>query len=141
MMFPEASCVNIPVAATAPIAGMDPVVLKPHFPELLSFVQAAWTPEVTTNIESIMNIKSFVGFIRVSPLETGLNLHSALAILSTAEQMVLCHRPFAASTPRVSLVTLQQVSERCPDSVEAGYAAEKIGVKLSPLKGLASDGE
>jgi hypothetical protein len=26
--------------------------------------------------------------------------------LSTAEQMVLCHRPFAASTPRVSLVTL-----------------------------------
>jgi hypothetical protein len=57
--------VNTPVAATAPMAGMDPVVLNPHFPALVTFVQAAWTPEVTTNIESIMNIKSFVVFIRV----------------------------------------------------------------------------
>jgi hypothetical protein len=36
----------------------------------VAFVQAAWTPEVTTNIESIINIKSFVVFIKVSPLET-----------------------------------------------------------------------
>jgi hypothetical protein len=31
-MFPEACCVNIPVAATVPIAGMDPVVVNPNFP-------------------------------------------------------------------------------------------------------------
>jgi hypothetical protein len=107
-MFPEASCVNIPVAATAPMAGMDPVVLNPHFPALVTFVQAAWTPEVTTNIESIMNIKSFVDFIKVSPLETMVIefVLGRYSFLSTAEQMLLCHRPLAASTPRVSLVTL-----------------------------------
>jgi hypothetical protein len=70
VIFPDPSWVNTPVAATAPIAGMDPVVLNPHFPALAALVQAAWTTEVTTNIESIMNIKSFVVFIRNSPFET-----------------------------------------------------------------------
>ena len=33
VMFPDVSWVNMPVAATGPIAGMDPVVLKiPTFP-------------------------------------------------------------------------------------------------------------
>jgi hypothetical protein len=63
-MFPEASCVKRPVAATGPIAGMDPVVLNPHFPELVILVQAAWAPVVITNIENVMNIKSLVVFIR-----------------------------------------------------------------------------
>jgi hypothetical protein len=86
---------------------MDPVVLNPHFPELVTFVQAAWAPEVTTNIESIMNIKSFVVFIRVLRLRLVIDfLLGCQQFLSTAEQMVLCHRPFGASTPRVSLVTL-----------------------------------
>jgi hypothetical protein len=31
-MFPEASWVNRPVAATGPIAGMDPMVVNPNFP-------------------------------------------------------------------------------------------------------------
>src|ERR1700737_3191056 len=79
-MFPDVSWVNVPVAATGPIAGMVPFVLNPHFAAPVAFVQAAWTPEVTANIDSIINIKSFVVFIEILRCGQWLwNLHSAVS--------------------------------------------------------------
>src|SRR4051794_14661073 len=53
-MFPDASCVNIPVAATVPIAGMDPVVVNPNFPatEVVEQLRASLVCAVDTAVSA-----------------------------------------------------------------------------------------
>src|SRR6266571_7240102 len=61
----------------------------------------------------MINIKSFVVFMMVSPLEFGHQICNRISTTSgTDEQMELCHRSSQDAIPRVSPVTLKQISKR-----------------------------
>jgi hypothetical protein len=63
MMLPDASWVKIPVAATGPTAGMDPVVVNPNLPATEAVEQAAWRPGTTMKMDHIINAIIFVVFM------------------------------------------------------------------------------
>jgi hypothetical protein len=55
--------VKMPVAATGPIAGMDPVVVNPNLPAIEAVEQAAWRPGTTMKMDHIINARILVVFM------------------------------------------------------------------------------
>jgi hypothetical protein len=62
-MLPDVSWVKMPVAATWPNAGMDPVVVNPKLPAIEAVVHAAWTPGTAMKMDPIISARIFVVFM------------------------------------------------------------------------------
>src|SRR5436190_8452991 len=71
-MLPDTSWVKIPVAATWPTAGMDPVVVNPNLPAIEAVEQAAWRPGTTPKIDHIINARILVLFMELLLLNANL---------------------------------------------------------------------
>src|SRR5229473_5395960 len=83
-MLPDASWVKMPVAATGPTAGMDPVVVNPNLPAVEAVEQAALRPGTTMKMDHIINARILVVFMEFLlcerqfdiPLRAGSNLQN-----------------------------------------------------------------
>jgi len=62
-MLPDPSWLKMPVAASWPTAGMDPVVVNPNLPAIEAVEQAAWRLGTTMKIDHIINARLFVVFM------------------------------------------------------------------------------
>src|SRR3954453_9974871 len=111
-MLPDTSWVKIPVAATWPTAGMDPVVVNPNLPAIEAVEQAAWRPGTTPKIDHIINASIFVLFMEFLLLNANLLFRCwqvrifRIPIQEGIQQMVLCHQCRWGSIPCVSPLSL-----------------------------------
>jgi hypothetical protein len=65
-MLPNASWLKMPVAATGPTAGIDPVVVNPNLPAIEPVEQAAWRPDAARSRKKPIAVKVFAVFMNFS---------------------------------------------------------------------------